>query len=156
MFVGVALLGILPSLMGEVPLAALLVPSTHSVAVPGVDLTVEISVPDNRGVVLLGVFADADGYKADDPVEFAHLTLSGSDGEGAVKVTFRGLRPGTYALKAFQDLDGDEKIDTNLVGYPTEPFGFSNNAPVRFGPPSFERASFPVQKANTFHAFSLD
>jgi uncharacterized protein (DUF2141 family) len=49
---------------------------------------------------------------------------------------------GNYALTIFQDLNGNKKIDYNLFGYPTEPFGFSNNPVLKFGPPSFKECSF--------------
>ena len=38
----------------------------------------------------------------------------------------------------------NEKLDTNFFGIPKEQFGFSNNAKGRFGPPSFESASFEL------------
>jgi uncharacterized protein (DUF2141 family) len=61
-----------------------------------------------------------------------------------VKTAFTGLKPGRYAAKVFHDIDGDEKMDVNPFGIPTEPFGFSNNAPPRFGPPAWSAAAFEV------------
>jgi uncharacterized protein (DUF2141 family) len=40
------------------------------------------------------------------------------------------------AIRLFQDLDGDGELDKNAFGLPTEPFGFSNDPVIRFGPPS--------------------
>ena len=40
------------------------------------------------------------------------------------------------AIRLFQDLDGDGELDKNAFGMPTEPFGFSNDPVIRFGPPS--------------------
>lgn len=40
------------------------------------------------------------------------------------------------AIRLFQDLDGDGELDKNVFGLPTEPFGFSNDPVIRFGPPS--------------------
>jgi len=34
------------------------------------------------------------------------------------------------------------KLDTNFLGIPKEPYGFSNNPSTLFGPPSFKKASF--------------
>jgi len=34
------------------------------------------------------------------------------------------------------------KLDANLLGIPTEGYGFSNDARALFGPPSFAAASF--------------
>jgi uncharacterized protein (DUF2141 family) len=44
----------------------------------------------------------------------------------------------------YVDSNKNEKLDTNFFGIPKEQFGFSNNAKGRFGPPSFESASFEL------------
>jgi len=48
------------------------------------------------------------------------------------------LPPGEYGFVAFQDLDGDGVISKNFFGVPTEPYGFSNGARGRLGPPPFD------------------
>jgi len=54
-------------------------------------------------------------------------------------ISIEGLPPGKYAISLFQDLDGDAEMDTNFIGFPKEPFGFS--APMgKFGPPKYEEA----------------
>ncbi len=40
---------------------------------------------------------------------------------GAAAHVFRDLAPGVYAVGGFNDLDGDGKLDRNLLGFPTEP-----------------------------------
>ena len=39
-------------------------------------------------------------------------------------------------------MNGNQELDRNLIGIPTEPFGFSRNARGSFGPPSFEQMEF--------------
>jgi uncharacterized protein (DUF2141 family) len=56
---------------------------------------------------------------------------------------------GEYALAIFQDYDKNRVLKTNLVGYPTEPVGFSNNAKMILGPPSFDDARFQVNANQT-------
>ncbi len=64
--------------------------------------------------------------------------------DSSLKTTFTAPAPGHYGIKIFHDVDGDGRMSTNIVGFPTEPFGFSNDAPIRFGPPSFADAGFAV------------
>ncbi len=52
---------------------------------------------------------------------------------------------GVYSVKAFQDINRNTRLDKNLLGRPAEPYGFSNNARGRFGPPSWESALFSLQ-----------
>lgn len=59
-----------------------------------------------------------------------------------------GLAPGDYALAVIHDENGNGKLDT-IVGIPREGYGFSRNAPVRFGPPRFAAARFTVEGTET-------
>jgi uncharacterized protein (DUF2141 family) len=42
-------------------------------------------------------------------------------------------------------------LKKNIVGFPTEPIGFSNNARIRFGPPSFDDARIIVESGKTIN-----
>jgi uncharacterized protein (DUF2141 family) len=66
---------------------------------------------------------------------------------GSVVVRIVGLPPGVYAAQAYQDENDDHRVNRNLFGIPTEGIGFSNDAPMRFGPPSFADAAFSVGEA---------
>ena len=53
---------------------------------------------------------------------------------------------GRYAISLLHDENGNGKADMALM-IPREGFGFSRNAPVRMGPPSFASAAFAVSGA---------
>jgi uncharacterized protein (DUF2141 family) len=57
-------------------------------------------------------------------------------------------------MKAFADVNGNAKLDKNIIGLPTERYGFSNDAQGRMGPPSFDAAAIPVD-AVSVTAFRL-
>ena len=57
---------------------------------------------------------------------------------------FQSIPAGRYAVSIFQDINGNRKLDTSFFGKPREPFGFSNNAVGRLGPPSFKECEFSV------------
>ena len=61
---------------------------------------------------------------------------------GEVQVVFENVPPGSYAISVLHDENGNNEMDSNIIGMPKEGFGFSNNAMGTFGPPSFEKASF--------------
>jgi uncharacterized protein (DUF2141 family) len=42
------------------------------------------------------------------------------------------------------NIDGDGKLNKNMFGMPTEPYGFSNNARGSFGPAKWSNAKFSV------------
>ena len=61
-----------------------------------------------------------------------------------VSVTFPAVPYGTYAIKVFQDLNGDGKLKTGFMGAPEEPWGFSNDATGFMGPADFSDAKFEL------------
>jgi uncharacterized protein (DUF2141 family) len=66
------------------------------------------------------------------------------------------LKYGTYAIKVFHDENGNEEIDTNFLGIPTEDYGYSNNASGWFGPPSWESAMFILDREEMILEISVD
>ena len=104
-------------------------------------VTLELETPRAGGRIAVAVYRNADDFRRSrDPVRTFMLDRTGSVTQGELL----GLAPGRYAIAAFQDLNGDGRLGTNPVGVPTEPFGFSNDARVRFGPPSFEAAAVTI------------
>jgi len=89
-----------------------------------------------------------------------HVALYGSEqsyqqGKGAVaartqevsgdtqQLVFTDLADGQYAIKIMHDANNNGQLDRNLLGIPSEGYGFSNNA-GQFGPASFKEAAFSV------------
>jgi uncharacterized protein (DUF2141 family) len=106
--------------------------------------TLEIVVSgldSDRGLLVLALMDSAKAFAGD---THALRSDSVSVENGQASVTFRGLPYGRYAIKAYHDENSNGKLDTNLVGFPKESFGFSNDAMGRFGPPSFEQAQFEI------------
>ena len=56
------------------------------------------------------------------------------------------LPVGVYAVSFYIDSNNNQKLDFNFFGIPTEQYGFSNNSMGFFGPPSFDQASFTIDK----------
>ena len=65
--------------------------------------------------------------------------------DGETVVTIKGVPAGTWAVLAYQDENSNGELDRNLIGIPSENYGFSRDARGRFGPPSFEDAAMPVR-----------
>ncbi|MBL4858826.1 MAG: DUF2141 domain-containing protein, partial [Erythrobacter sp.] len=64
--------------------------------------------------------------------------------EGTLTLTFRGVKPGRYAIALLHDENSNGKADRALGMMPKEGFGFSRDAPVRMGPPAFSDAVFEM------------
>lgn len=74
---------------------------------------------------------------------------------GSVTVRLTGVPPGVYAAQAFQDENDNKKVDQNVFGMPLEGIGFSNDAPILFGPPQFSDAAFQLTAGGGTIHFAL-
>ena len=62
-----------------------------------------------------------------------------------VDATFTDVPQGICAVRVIQDVNSNGKLDTSWLGWPKEPYGFSNNAPVNTGPPPFHLAAWMIR-----------
>ncbi|UUL82506.1 DUF2141 domain-containing protein [Sphingomonas qomolangmaensis] len=63
---------------------------------------------------------------------------------GSYVVDFKDVEPGTYAVLAIHDVNGNRTLDRNGYGAPTEPSGVSGSGLVVGQLPEFDRSSFKV------------
>lgn len=105
-----------------------------------VTVTVNNILVDKAGVVKIGL------YNAE---KFPTIgeELFGIDLEvkkDTITYVFKDIPAGTYGIASFQDIDVNNELNTNFLGFPVEPYGFSNNKYGLFGPPAFGDISFEV------------
>lgn len=104
-------------------------------------LRVEITnVANKKGSLRIAVHDEANWLRR--AVVSRAVSVDAASDE-SVTVTF-DVEPGRLAVSVHHDVDGNGKMDRNLLGIPKEPYGFSGSA-GRFGPPRFEKASFDVE-----------
>jgi uncharacterized protein (DUF2141 family) len=120
--------------------AALLAMTATAAHAQDADLTVTFQTGAHTGKVMVALFNSEANYQTNEPFAAAEADASG---ETAVAV-FRDLPAGDYAVRAFHDVNGDGRMNTNPFGMPSEPYAFSNNAVGMMGPASWERAHFTV------------
>lgn len=107
------------------------------------DLNVEVILnkPDAGGVLRVALCPSSETYKT----ENGCLTKSIKAEGNTMACTFDSLTPGTYAVKVFHDVNENGELDTSWIGWPQEPYGFSNDAPVNMGPASFKLAAIVLK-----------
>ena len=120
-------------------------------AEPSGAVTFHFEVGERQGAVMVALFDSEGAYQRSAPVQATRVVI----GQGPVTAVFRGLRPGRYAAKAFHDVDDDGAMNVNMFDLPTEPYGFSNHAPARFGPPAWSQAAFDVPAAEVSQTIRL-
>jgi uncharacterized protein (DUF2141 family) len=128
-----------------VPYAAAAPASEPPLSTPdSATLQVAVVPPDGgEGVVALALFDDRESFDAG-ARELAVRTATIRLADGAGEWRVEDLPPGVYALKAYLDRNGNGRLDRGKLGIPSEPYGFSNEARGRVGPPSWEKARFAI------------
>jgi len=119
-------------------------------------LTIHVENVGPGGLVRLGLYDEA-GYRDDKskPIAFADVPAV----PGETVIVLRNLRPGTYAIETYQDVNGNDKMDTTWLGLPMEPYGFSRDAEPFLSKPSFSRVKFAVHagaQSQTVHLQNRD
>ncbi|MEM6709144.1 MAG: DUF2141 domain-containing protein [Pseudomonadota bacterium] len=103
-------------------------------------LSIEVvNVTEPSGQLYVQVLPDEESFKNGGPAA-AQLVVPVSS--APLRFELPPLPAGDYAVRLMQDLDGDGQLKTNMVGMPKEPWGVSNDAKGRFGPPSWKDARF--------------
>ncbi len=104
--------------------------------------TIEIEITDienSKGKLMIGLYQDESNW-----LKKPFKGIIGIIEEGKCKVVFDDIPSGTYAISLFHDENDNNELDMFLGFYPKESTACSNNAPARFGPPSWEDAKFEV------------
>lgn len=108
---------------------------------PTATLTVTVqNVRSAEGQVRVAVYQEAQ-WLGQDPFARSWMPATGK----ALTATF-ALPPGEYAVAVLHDLNDNGEMDYRLMRLPKEPYGFSNDAKPRFGPPKFADAAFTLPK----------
>ncbi len=106
------------------------------------DLTVTVkNVQSNDGKVSVAVYDTEESFLKFDKVFKAE---SAPSQKGSTEVVLKGLPKGRYALAVFHDENDNDELDTNMLGIPKEPLGFSKGKMKTFGPPSFDECAFEL------------
>ena len=98
-------------------------------------LGVEINgLRDQSGQVCLSLFSSSQGFPSDSAQAVQNQCVTASS---TPIITFDNVQPGSYAIAVLHDANSDRTINRNVLGIPSEGFGFSGNPVIRTGPPTF-------------------
>lgn len=117
------------------------------------DLSINIKgITSSQGNIVIGVLDGAQGF----PSKRKPMTGQIVKAEfPELKVVFNDLKPGKYAIVAFHDVDTSGEINRNFIGFPTEAYGFSNDARGKLAPPKFEEAAIDLDQENLEISFTI-
>lgn len=112
-------------------------------------LTINIKdITPPEGHIQLAIFNTPEKFpKEGKEFKVIQIPIDGS----TVSITIHDLAPGTYAIALYHDLNKDGICNKNILGIPTEGYGFSNNVRPKLRPPRFEKAAFEFKEVLTIN-----
>lgn len=118
------------------------------------DLTVRVvGLQAPLGAVGCSLFRDAVGFPMDNAGARQQWLPARAEG---VICRFEGVAPGRYAVAIGHDRNDNRRVDTNLVGLPTEPWGVSNNVRPTLRAPRWDEAAFVVPVDAKEHSITIE
>jgi uncharacterized protein (DUF2141 family) len=96
---------------------------------------------NQKGDAGVSVFTSPDGWPENNDKAFMHGRHPFSGDKTTVELQ---LPAGRYAIATIHDENSNHKLDRNMIGFPKEGFGFSNNPKVGLSAPGFDAAAMQV------------
>jgi uncharacterized protein (DUF2141 family) len=111
------------------------------------DLKVVVTnIKIQKGLVVIGIY--------DNPTEYlkkgkAYKLSSHQVNGNQLEINVKNIPKGTYAISLYQDVNSDAEFNTNVVGIPLEPYGFSNGFNRKWSKPTFDDCKFEFKDSKT-------
>ena len=113
---------------------------------PGIHVKIQ-NIKNSTGNIACGIFESPEGFPKKFQVS-AKTVIMKKIQKTQAQCDFADIPPGTYAITVIHDENMNGELDTNLMGIPTEGYGFSNTTIDEFGAPAFSAARFRYDGQN--------
>lgn len=97
-------------------------------------------IKNDTGDIFVELYSDPKTFRKS---ALAYRVIKAKSQEGVITVTYSDVAPGSYAILAFHDEDGNGTLNKRFGMIPIEGYALSNN-PKIFGPPAFKDSRFEV------------
>lgn len=105
------------------------------------------NLKNDRGVCRVCLFNNASAFTGEGGKPYECISVPVKD--KLAIATFNNVGVGSYALFVFHDVNGNNKIDKNILGIPKEGYGASRNKLPFASPPKFNDNKFEVENNKT-------
>ena len=78
-------------------------------------------IKENSGTIVISIHDSAESFRKHIPYRNVEQAVTGDKAVYHIR-----LKAGDYVFCVYHDVNDDEKLNTNAIGIPKEPFGFSN------------------------------
>ena len=107
------------------------------------DISIKVKNIDSDGKLYIGLYNEKRDFKN---ILKTYKNSIVDINSSTLKVIFKNIPKGVYAISLFHDKNGNGELDRNLFGVPTEGYGFSNNIRHMFRGANFEESKFELNE----------
>lgn len=126
-------------------LAGLVVTAGLALPAGAADLVIHVDgLRSDRGTIRASLYGNQAQFRSREKL----MTIEVPADQRGVVVAFTHLPPGRYGATFYHDENRNGRHD-KFMGLPREGYGFTNNAPARFGPPAFADMAVEVGVTET-------
>ncbi|MCA4899944.1 MAG: DUF2141 domain-containing protein [Bacteroidota bacterium] len=111
------------------------------------------NVKNPSATIHVGFYKEGNEFPTQGKHAFAKQFIPSKTGE--ITISWDQIPQGEYALAIYQDLNGSEKMEANMFGYPKEPFAFSNNVRPKMAKPKFTACAVKFDEKNSSFEVAL-
>ena len=116
------------------------------------DLKVRVlNIDKLKGNLMIAVYDSKETFTTDQVVAATKVEVTDHTHE----VAFDNITFGEYAVILYHDLNSDGELNTNFMGIPSEPYGFSNGSGF-LGIPSYNKSRFLFDESLDMIEISLN
>lgn len=110
-----------------------------------------------EGIIWIGIYDSEDHFMIQEKaiVEGFQVNPDGTK-ETVLSCSFPQLEYGTYAIALFHDINSNGALDTNFIGLPTEPYGFSGMIQSKWRLPKFNEVQFNFNQSELLLEIELE
>lgn len=101
-------------------------------------------IKSNEGAIQIAIFNSGASFPDQKPFKAYTHSLKKSE---IVEVVFENIPFGEYAVAVYHDKNENNELDTNFVGIPKEPYGFSNDHNPKLSAPDYASAKVEINQA---------
>lgn len=111
------------------------------------DVTLQINnIESSEGNLRIAIYDQQSRFDEGMP----YKSISQPAVKGKVEIALTDLPEGQYGVMLFHDINGNEKLDRNLIGMPKEPWSASLQGRSIMGPPGWFDINFKIPDVGNF------
>lgn len=104
------------------------------------------NVKNDTGVIQAALFSKDKEGEFPNGFDKGQCLIKAKIKSGVATAICENIAPGKYAISAIHDENKNGELDRNWIGMPKEGYGFSKNVMGKFGPPTYNSASFDLNQ----------